>query len=219
MTDSVKKFLALAQEDRFKGWPMVPGSLKHGDKIPFFGSTINYQLETDKGIEDYTSIIRSFGWAVVMGLTEDNEVITLIQWKPGLNRESWEFPPGGIGKLDSSATPEEIQDKTIAAFLKETGYGNGNWSSLGKVCIESGKYRGASVDDHGLYAHLFLATGLQKVADARKPEANEIMETIMVPLEEMWSVLESGLFVETSAVACAYKAMCALGFFPNTKAI
>ncbi len=212
METALEKFRRLAQEERFKGWPMVPDSLVQGEKIPFFGSTISYKLETGKGIEDYTSIIRSFGWAVTFGVTTDNEVVTLIQWKPGVNMESWELPPGGIGKLDPGATAEEIQSKTEAAFLKETGFGNGNWTNLGKVSIESGKYRGASVDDHGLYAHLFLATGLEKIADARNPEPNEIMDTIMVPLEEFMEVLDSGLFVETSAVACAYKALVQLNF-------
>ena len=73
--------------------------------------------------------------------------------------------------------------------------------------IETGKYRGAGPDDHGLPAHLFLATDLQWMQDARKPNPNEIMETLMVPLGEFSKVLKSGLFVEESAVVCAYKAL------------
>jgi hypothetical protein len=37
------------------------------------------------------------------------------------------------------------------------------------------------------------------------------METIMVPLGEFPEVLKSGLFVEESAVVCAYKALLELG--------
>jgi len=207
---AVKQFLKISSQEKFKGWPLI-GEIEDGVKIPFFGRTIDYKLQTPNGVEDYVSIIRSFGWAVVFGLTKDGMVITLAQWKPGVNCASWELPPGGIGKLESGATIEEITAKTEASYLKETGYGNGTWTHLGHVGIETGKYRGAGPDDHGLNAHLFLAEGLEQIAEARNPNPNEIIETVMVPIAEFQAVLDSGLFTETSAVACAYKALIKLG--------
>lgn len=210
---AIERFRALAEEPRFKGWPLV-GEPTEGPKIPYFGSTINYKLKTGNGEEeDYTSIIRSFGWVVVFGVTEVGNVITLCQWKPGVNCASWELPPGGIGKLDPGATMEEITQKTKDSYLKETGYGEGNWSYLGYTMIETGKFRGAGPDDHGLKAHMFLATDLEQLQESRNPNPNEIMETIMVDVDEFQKVLASGLFTETSAVACAYKALQQLGMF------
>lgn len=206
---SVERFRALASQERFKGWPLV-GEPEVGVKIPFFGSTINYKLETGNGIEDYTSIVRHFGWAVVFGVHE-GEVVTLCQWKPGVNRASWELPPGGIGKIAPDASLDEITSRTREAYLKETGLGGGEFSHLGHIAIETGKYRGAGPDDHGLKAHLFLARDLERVQDARRPNPNEIMETILVPVDEFRDVLDSGLFVEESAVACAYKSLIELG--------
>ncbi len=216
---AVEKFRRLAEEERFKGWSLISiGQPDRGMKIPFFGSTHNYRLQTGNGVEDYTSILRHFGWAVCFGVVNlrDNiypntdagrHVVTLCQWKPGVNQASWELPPGGIGKVDSKATLKEITKKTKQSYLKETGLGNGNFKYLGRIMIETGKYRGAGPDDHGLSAHLFLATDLQRVQNAREPNPNEIMETLMVPLDEFAEVLSSGLFVEESAVACAYKAL------------
>ena len=135
----------------------------------------------------------------------------MSQWKPGVNCASWELPPGGIGKLGKDETAEEILTKTQESYTKETGYGNGIWTNLGRVGIETGKYRGADANDHGLFAHLFLATDLEQIAEARQPNPNEIMETIMVPIDEFLEVLESGLFTEASAVPCAYKALIKLG--------
>ncbi len=203
---ALEQFLELSKQDRFNGWPLA-GDIKKGVDIPWFGSSINYQLQVGETIEDYTSIIRSFGWVVVFGVTKDGFVPTLCQWKPGVNQASWELPPGGIGKLSADASMEDILTKTQASYMKETGYGEGHWSYLGFTMIETGKYRGASPDDHGLKAHMYVASGLQKIAEARNPSANEIMETIMVPLDEFREVLESGKFTETSAVACAYKAL------------
>ena len=214
---AVERFRKLAAEDRFKGWPFV-GEPELGPKIPFFGGTLNYKLQTGNGVEEYTSILRHFGWAVCFGVVNlrDNlypntdagpHVVTLCQWKPGVNQASWELPPGGIGKVDPKATLEEITEKTKQGYLKETGLGGGNFKHLGHIVIETGKYRGAGPDDHGLRAHLFLATDLERMQDARKPNPNEIMETLLVPLREFPEVLASNLFVEESAVVCAYKAL------------
>ena len=208
---AVEKFRKLSTQKRFKGWPLV-GTPELGQKIPYFGTTLNYRLKTGNGAEDYTSILRHFGWAVTFGVNADLDVVTLCQWKPGVNRASWELPPGGIGKIDPSATIDEITEKTKQAYLKETGLGSGNWKYLGHIMIETGKYRGAGPDDHGLKAHLFIAEDLERLQDARKPNPNEIMKTLMVPLDEFRTVLDSGLFVEESAVPCAYKALLRLGY-------
>ncbi len=204
---SIEKFLKLSQEEMFKnGWPLV-GKTTVYEEIPYFGSLIEYWLKTGNGVEKYTSFIRSFGWVVAFGLTKDNQVITLCQWKPGINKASWELPPGGIGKVAPGISLQEITRKTKEVYLKETGYGKGIWEYLGNTKIETGKYRGASVDDHGLPAHMFMATDLEQVQEKRDPNPNEIMSTIMVPIEEFRSVLESGFFDEASAVTCVMLAM------------
>ena len=210
---AVEGFKKLADEPRFAGWPVV-GTPTLGEKIPYFGQPLNYQLETGNGVEDYSSIIRHFGWAVVFGIVNKDgrqHIITLVQWKPGVNCASWELSPGGIGKIGPDDTQENITQRTREIFLKETGYGNGIFQHLGKVMVETGKYRGAGPDDHGLPAHMYLATDLEQLQDARRPNANEIMEMLLVPLDEFPEVLSSGYFIETSAVACAFKALLAYG--------
>lgn len=209
--NAVKKFQTIANEPQFAGWPIIGKPRIWKRKIPFFGKIMQYHLKTGNGKESYYSIIRNFGWAVCFGVTTDNNVITLVQWKPGVNQASWELPPGGIGPIAPGTELEEIQSVTEKAYLKETGYGKGNFSYLGHIIIESGKYRGSGPNEHGLPAHLFMARNLVKMQEARDPEKNEIMRTLEVPFEEFQEVLDSGLFVEASAVACAYKALCKLG--------
>lgn len=207
---AVERFRQIAAEERFRGWPLV-GEYRLGDKIPFFGQVLEYQLKTGRGVEDYFSLIRSFGWVVVFGLTGNHQVVTLVQWKPGVNQASWELPPGGIGRTDPGMSEDVILAKTQEVYLRETGFGGGEWDYLGRVVIETGKYRGAGPDDHGLAAHMFLATGLSQMVDQRNPAPNEIMETLMIPLEEFWEVIDSGLFVEASALSCALLALRKLG--------
>ena len=209
---AVERYKAIASEERFKGWPLV-GVIEMIFKIPFFGHVIKYILKTGRGDEEYYSLLRNQGWVVVFGVNKDNEVITLCQWKPGANKPGWELPPGGVGKIESGMTTEDILERTKAAYLKETGYGgdDAQWKYLGPLGIETGKYRGVVSEDFGYYAHLFMATDLEQIADKRNPEGNEIMETIMVPLSEFRDVLQSGLFTEASAVPCAQGALIELG--------
>lgn len=204
--DAVQRFKELAAEKRFKGWPLV-GEYEFGEKIPFFGQMLNYQLQTGNGVENYTSLLRHFGWVVVFGVTKDNKVITLAQWKPGLNQADWVLPPGGIGRVKPGATQEELLAKTREFYLKETGYAGGEWTYLGNVLIETGKFRGASPEDHGLPAHMYLAVDLEEQQEARKPNLNEIMETVMVPLDEWDAVIASKLFKECSSLPCALLAL------------
>ncbi len=219
--DAIQRFEEIAAQNRFKGWSLV-GGYEFGENIPFFGKVLKYKLRTGNGEEEYFSLLRHFGWVVVFGVTNlrDNiypntdagqHVITLCQWKPGVNKASWELPPGGIGKVPPGAGGGEILEKTQESYLKETGYGGGDWTYLGHIMIETGKYRGAGPDDHGLPAHMFLATELEKRSGARNPNPNEIMETILVPLEEFNDVIDSGLFVEASALPCALLALRKLG--------
>lgn len=206
MASSIDRFQEIASQPKFKGWSVVD-EISTGVKIPFFGSTIDYKLDTPAGILPYTSIIRSFGWAVVLGITLDETVPTLVQWKPGVNQASWELPPGGIGKVPPDTSEEEILRLTQAGYLKETGFGGGDWEQLGRIMIETGKYRGAGPDDHGLPARMYLATGLTHKAEVRSPRPEEIMETLMVPYRELPAVVDSGLFIEESALCCALLAM------------
>ena len=209
---AIEQFRLIAAEPRFQGWPLI-GEIKKGVKIPFFGETIEYQLQTGNGVEDYTSLLRRFGWVVCFGITRDLKVITGIQWKPGINRAEWDFPPGGIGRVSKDTSQEEILTRSQEAYLRETGYGNGEWTYLGHVMIDSGKFRGADPDDHGFPAYMYLATGLEKVSEARKPNPNEIIETLLVPLEEFPDVAMSAEFDEASGKPCALMALKTLGMF------
>ncbi len=207
---AIERFKQVASQEKFQGWPLV-GEYQLGEKVPYFGQALHYQLRTGNGVEDYTSLIRHFGWCVVFGVNTEGNVITLVQWKPGVNKASWELPPGGIGKIAPGTSQDEILAATQGIYLKETGYGEGKWSYLGHILIETGKYRGAGPNDHGLPAHMMLATDLTKTSNGREPNRNEIMETLEFPLGEIREVVESGLLDEASALPCALLACMRLG--------
>ena len=206
---AIEKFREIAGQERFKGWPLA-GNYELGEKIPFFGQVLKYRLKTGNGEEPYVSLLRHFGWSVVFGVTAERNVITNIQWKPGINGPEWGLSPGGIGRIGPRAPLGEILQKTKGFFLKETGYGGGEWHYLGRGMVDSGKFRGAGPDDHGLPAHKFLAVDLEHKQEPQ-PLPNEIMEKLQVPLEEFEEILdtdpEHNPFNEISAQSCAETAL------------
>jgi hypothetical protein len=208
---AVKEFLDIASQSRFQGWPLV-GNYGRGHRIKFFGEELVYELETPSGVEPYVSLLRHFGWVVVLGVTADGRVITNIQWKPGINGVEWGLSPGGIGRVPAGTSMATILDKTQKIFLNETGFGGGKWTYLGATNVESGKIRGADENDHGLPAHMYLATDLVRQG-APTPLPNEIMTKLLIDLDEFYAeVLDATgddgkyLFNEISAQLCAEKA-------------
>ncbi|MEK7212721.1 MAG: hypothetical protein AAB686_03520, partial [Patescibacteria group bacterium] len=112
---AIERFLAMASQERFLGWPLV-GEYQVGTKIPFFGQVLEYDLQTGRGTEHYASLLRHFGWVGVFGVTREGNVITNIQWKPGINAVEWGLSPGGIGKVGPNATRDEVLWKTQEFF-------------------------------------------------------------------------------------------------------
>src|SRR5581483_12023199 len=203
--DVIKRFQQIAEQEKFKGWPMV-GDWRLGLEIPHFGQLLEYDLQTPSGKEHYVSLLRYFGWCNVFGVTSEGNVVTLVQWKPGVNRATWGLPPGGIEKIDSATTKEDIISRAQEIYLRETGYGKGTWTYLKHVMIETGKYRGAVPQDHGFGAHMILATNLVKLAEAQ-PKQNEIMEILEVPLADFEKVLASQYFEGEVVNLCALLAL------------
>lgn len=209
---AVSRFQQLAAETRFQG-PEMKGS-QEVLQIPYFGKAMRElrgPIVPGGPDREWFPMLRWFGWVVVFGLTATGRVITLGQWKLGVNQISWELPPGGVHALKPGMTDAEILLHTQEAYANETGYGGGEWLNLGHTLIETGRYRGESMDDHGLKAHMFLAKELVPTGRPRNLHEGDIMEIIEVPLDEFYGVLHSGLFVEASAVPCAMKALIELG--------
>ena len=197
-----------------QGWPVV--SRTTHATVPFFGDVLCEERQTapddDPDLTDtYYNIVRRFGWAVTVGITTDGQALLLAQWKPGMNEVGLELAPGGIGKVEGELPDDEILRRTQDALTRETGYGRGRWSKTGVIRIESGKYRGVTADSHGLFAHLFLATGLVPVREARHAN-NEKIHVRLIPAEELLDLVLGGHFTEESAVAAIFHAAVQLGW-------
>ncbi|HMK03450.1 MAG TPA: NUDIX hydrolase [Ferruginibacter sp.] len=131
-----------------------------------------------------------------MGLTENNEVILVRQYRHPLGETLLEIPGGFI---DEHEQPEKAVAREL---LEETGYSFSEYTFLGRVAANPGVLNN--------YTDLFLATGGKKVA-SQNLDANEEIEIILVPLAEVKELLIKNEFRQAMHVACLFYAFEKLG--------
>ena len=127
-----------------------------------------------------------------VALTENKEVILTRQYRHPIGETILELP-GGF--TDEGETPLQSITREL---MEETGHEFSGYYYLGKVAANPG------VLDN--YTHLFLATGGKKTAE-QKLDANEDIEIVFMPFDEMKARLQRNEFVQALHVSCMYYAM------------
>lgn len=116
----------------------------------------------------------------IVAVTDQQELILIRQHRPPLDRDVIEIPAGLAGDVAGSET-ESLANAAKRELLEETGYEAKRMKLL--------SYGASSAGLCDEIIHLFLATGLKKVADA-DGDPTEQIETIPVPLAKVESWLK-----------------------------
>ena len=128
------------------------------------------------GREMLIDIVHHPGAAAVVPFTGDGEVALIRQYRHAAGGTILEVP---AGKLDAGEPPEECAARELA---EEAGFRAGRLVALGSIWTTPG-----FTDE---VIHLFAAFDLVRVAS--RPEDDEVIEVVRVPLDRALDLVWSG---------------------------
>ncbi|MDB5246538.1 MAG: hydrolase [Segetibacter sp.] len=132
-------------------------------------------------------------WVTAVGLTEDEKVILVKQYRHALGEECIELPGGCVDAKD-----ENFEIAVRREFLEETGYTFKTAEYLGRTSANP------STNANTLY--MFLLTGGKKVQE-QDLDANEEMHVELVSLQEFKQMLVDNKFVQSMHVTNIFYAL------------
>jgi ADP-ribose pyrophosphatase len=128
------------------------------------------------GIEVEREVVRHAGAAVMLPLTDENEVVLVRQFRYAVERFLWEVPAGHI------APGEQPEETARRELIEETGYYPHHLEKLAAV------YPSPGFSDEVM--HVFLATRLEK--GLASPEDDESIEVGLFSVEEAAAMASEG---------------------------
>lgn len=136
-------------------------------------------------------------WATGMGLTEDNKVILVKQYRHAVEMVSTEIPGGCIDAAD--ANPEAAIRRE---FIEETGYTFDKVEYLGKTS--------PNPSTNTNWMHMFLLTG-GKLTHPQSFDENEEIEVLLVSLEEFLQMVLNNQIIQAMHMTTIFFAFQKLG--------
>lgn len=131
-----------------------------------------------------------------LGITEDNQVVLVKQYRHPVGKTLLEIPGGFVDK-------NEAPEKAIARELREeTGYEFTKYEYLGEVAANPGVLNN--------YTKLYLATGGKKVT-VQELDSNEEINVELMPLDTLIELLLQNKIEQSLHANCIFYALLKMG--------
>lgn len=147
----------------------------------------------DGGIETWDYLEHRLGASAVLAVTTSGKIILVKQYRPSIERYTWELPAGGRTSVD-----EDFMVAAKRELTEETGYTSDDFTNL-MTLKTTPAYCNEVVE-------IFLATDCKKTADQQLDEAEDI-EVSEWEVEVLLEKIYSGELQDAKTVAgiLAYK--------------
>ncbi len=136
-------------------------------------------------------------WVTAVGITTDEQVILVRQYRHALGEECLELPGGCV-----DATDRDYEAAVRREFLEETGYRFDNAQYLGRSS--------ANPSTNANALHMFLLTGGRKQQE-QQLDYNEEIQVLAVGMDEFKQMLLDNKFVQSMHVTNIFYALQKLG--------
>lgn len=166
-----------------KGWRRT--RFLHGDDLKLFRPRFDWMINPRNGHEEKMVVLEGIDSVQVVGLTPQNEVILVKQYRFGIGEYILELP-GGL--IDKGETPAEA---AVRELREETGWEAGSWKDLGRTASNP-----VFMDN---YFFTFAAFDLQPTAEQALDPGEEV-EVVRLPLEEVRRRLFAGEFTHPHTI-------------------
>jgi 8-oxo-dGTP pyrophosphatase MutT (NUDIX family) len=149
------------------------------------------QVQTPAGPLDAVRI-SSNDWVNVVALTTNRDAVLIRQPRFGIGIDTLEIP-GGI--VDDGESPIEAGKREL---MEETGYGEGQWTSLGFA------HPNPAIQDNRVFFFLATDVALEGAAD---PDPEEDIEVDLTPWSDIPRLLQTGAITHALVVAALQRAL------------
>lgn len=134
---------------------------------------------------------------ITFGITDEEKVLMVEQYRHPVHEVSLEFPGGFIDKGEQPLLAAQRETE------EETGYQFQAYIYLGKVAANPGILTN--------YTHLFLATG-GKLASKQNMDAQEDIRVLLLSIDELKEKMLSGKIIQSLHLNACFYALQKLGF-------
>ena len=148
------------------------------------------QVLLPNGHQSFREVVDHNGGVAILALDDDNNVLTVTQYRYVFGREMLEIP---AGKLEEN---EEPASAALRELREETGAAPDEFLPLGTILPSPGCY--------GETLHLYLARGLH--FGAAQPDEDELLRVERIPFDEMVRRILAGQIMDGKTVAAVLKA-------------
>lgn len=136
------------------------------------------------GAEIEYGVLESGGFAAVVPVTKDGNVVLVRQWRQPVEDFTLELPSGGV---DAGEDPWEAAEREL---LEETGYRAGELRRLGSVYTSTGR----STE----MCHLFRCRAVP--GEGPRPEPTEFIQLVEMPFGEAVNLVLAGEISDAATV-------------------